>query len=281
MGVFADDGTSISVGTHARGALIHGVELPVEGDGYRVPPAWQVRGRQYGTEEVVRWLTGAFRQVAQRWPGSVASLGDISRQGGGQSLEHKSHGSGRDVDIFFYAVDLSGRPYVPSHAMLKFAADGSAKAWSPPVRGERISDPLPVVRFDVQRNWALVRAMLTDPTVDVQWIFIHHALAELLLREGPAPDEDPALIAKAAALFHQPSDAQAHDDHMHVRVHCAPDDRMLGCVDRGPGRNLFEGGALVAGEALRPASVMNVAHRWQRAHAGRGHLRHFRARARS
>jgi penicillin-insensitive murein endopeptidase len=236
VGLFAEDGSSVSVGTHAGGALIRGVPLPLEGAGYRVPALWQHRGRQYGTEEVVRWLTAAFRDVDEQLPHSVASLGDLSGPGGGRSTEHKSHGSGRDIDIFFYAVDLAGRPYLPSRAMLRFASDGSAKGWSPAVRAQKVDDPIPVVRFDARRNWALVRALLSDPTVEVQWIFVHRALAELMLREGPSAADDPALLARAAALFHQPSDAQAHDDHMHVRVYCAPNDRVLGCVDRGPQR---------------------------------------------
>jgi hypothetical protein len=133
-----------------------------------------------------------------------------------------------------------GRPYFPTRAMLRFAPDGSAKAWSPPVRDQKIADPIPVVRFDARRNWALVRAMLSDPTVEVQWIFVHRALAERMLREGTSSDDDPALVARAAALFHQPSDAQAHDDHMHIRLYCTADDRLLGCVDRGPQRRKME-----------------------------------------
>jgi penicillin-insensitive murein endopeptidase len=232
--VFAEDGSSVSVGTSSGGALMHGVALPPEGTGYRVPMPWQARGRQFGTEEVVRWLTGAFLRVEERFPDSVAALGDISRPGGGRSLEHRSHGSGRDIDVFFYATDLDGRPYHPSRAMLRFAPDGSARSWSPPERDEKIADPIPVVRFDVRRNWALVKALLSDPTVDVQWIFIHKALAELMLREGPEPTDDPALIARAAAVLHQPSDSQPHDDHMHIRVYCTASDRALGCLDRVP-----------------------------------------------
>ena len=90
------------------------------------------------------------------------------------------------------------------------------------------------------RNWALVKALLSDPSVEVQWIFVHRALADLMLREGPTSSDDPALVARAAALFHQPSDAQAHDDHMHVRVYCSPHDRAIGCVDRGPARGVRE-----------------------------------------
>jgi penicillin-insensitive murein DD-endopeptidase len=250
VGVFAEDGTSVSLGTHARGALLRGVELPDEGAGYRVPAPWRPRHRLYATEEVVRWLTGAFGRVASELPGSVAEVGDLSSQGGGRSIQHKSHGSGRDVDIFYYASDPQGRPVLPERAMFRFGADGEAVGWSPPSpdrdgRHPRLSrhalaglihDPLPAARFDARRTWALVRAMLTDPSVEVQWIFIHHALADLLLREGPTAADDPALVARAAALMHQPSDAQPHDDHMHVRVYCEPSDRALGCLDRGPQR---------------------------------------------
>ena len=27
-----------------------------------------------------------------------------------------------------------------------------------------------------------------------------------------------------------------HDDHLHLRIYCAADDRAYGCVDRGPTR---------------------------------------------
>lgn len=78
--------------------------------------------------------------------------------------------------------------------------------------------------------------MLSDPTVEVQWIFIHRALAERLLEQALAQHEDLAVIARAAAVLHQPSDAQPHDDHMHVRVYCAAWNRSRGCVDKGPAR---------------------------------------------
>jgi penicillin-insensitive murein DD-endopeptidase len=250
VGVFADDGSSISLGTHARGALLRGVALPEEGAGYRVPGPWRPRQRQYATEEVVRWLTSAFRRVAGEFPGSLASVGDLSSRGGGRSRWHKSHGSGRDIDIFYYAARPDGQPLRPERAMFRFGPDGGAVAWSPPaddpwlrrpaLRGRRSAgltrDALSGARFDARRTWALVRAMLSDSSVEVQWIFIHRALAELLLRAGPTASDDPALVARAAALMHQPSDAEPHDDHMHVRVYCEPSDRALGCLDRGPQR---------------------------------------------
>jgi len=57
-----------------------------------------------------------------------------------------------------------------------------------------------------------------------------------LLAYAPAHSENPVLLAKAAALLHQPSDAQSHNDHMHLRIYCPRADRLYGCVDRGPQR---------------------------------------------
>ena len=48
--------------------------------------------------------------------------------------------------------------------------------------------------------------------------------------------DDPALVARASFIMQQPSDSEVHDDHMHIRLYCAPADRRLGCVDKGPVR---------------------------------------------
>ncbi len=236
VGIFASDGTSVSFGTHADGGLLRGVALPFEGTGYEVAAAWRQREQVFGTEGVVRWLAGAFRSVSTAHPGGVARVGDLSPFRGGRSGPHKSHASGRDVDIFFYAVDLSGRPYHPAPAMLRFGSDGRAMTWSPPDGAPPVREPVPLVVFDARRTWALVRSLVSDPEVQVQWIFIHRGLAALLVREAVASGEEPALVARAAALLHQPRDAEPHDDHMHVRIYCPSDDRAVGCLDRGPQR---------------------------------------------
>ena len=54
VGMFArGDRGSLSWGTHAHGALLGAVALPVEGDGYQVHPDWRVRGRSFAVEELV------------------------------------------------------------------------------------------------------------------------------------------------------------------------------------------------------------------------------------
>jgi penicillin-insensitive murein endopeptidase len=235
-GPLAIDFSSASLGTHADGALRHPVELPFEGDGYAVPGPWRARHANYGTEELVGAVVRASRAVDRDLPGGVAAVGDLSHRMGGGSTQHRSHQSGRDVDIFYYAVDGAGRPVLPGEAMLHFSADGRALRWSPPKGVRPPAAPVPAYRFDARRNWAFVRALLADPGVEVQWIFMQRGLASSLLAVAASAGDDPALIARAAFIMHEPSDSEPHDDHMHVRLYCAPGDRQLGCVDRGPVR---------------------------------------------
>jgi penicillin-insensitive murein endopeptidase len=95
---------------------------------------------------------------------------------------------------------------------------------------------VPAVRFDTRANWALVRALLTEPTAEVQFIFIHRALGALLIEEAAREGEPAELVDRAEAVFQSPGHVDPHDDHMHVRVYCDPGDRFYGCVDHGPQR---------------------------------------------
>jgi penicillin-insensitive murein endopeptidase len=227
---------SASIGTHADGTLRHPTLLPFDGDGYMVPRPWRVRRANYGTDALVGAVVRAARAVERSDPGGVAAIGDMSRRSGGDSAEHKSHQSGRDVDVFFYGVDRDGRPVRPGDAMFHFAPDGRAVRWSPPHGVRAPAAAVPAVRFDARRNWAIVRALLSDPETEVQWIFIHRGLAAALLHEATRAGDDPALVARASFIMRQPSDAEVHDDHMHIRFYCAPEDRRLGCIDKGPVR---------------------------------------------
>jgi len=227
---------SVSLGTHADGTLRHPAQLPLDGDGYTVPGPWRGRHANYGTDQVVDAIVRAARAVERSDPGGVAAIGDMSHRTGGGSVEHKSHQSGRDVDVFFYGVDRDGRPVLPGDAMLHFAPDGRAARWSPPHGVRAPVGPVPAVRFDARRNWAFLRALLSDPENEVQWIFIHRGLAAALLHEATVEGDDPALLARASFIMKQPSDSDVHDDHMHVRLYCAPADRPFGCVDKGPVR---------------------------------------------
>jgi len=237
VGIFASTGgRSLSWGTHSHGALLGAVALPAEGDGYQVHRDWRARGRTFAIEELVGGLTRAFARVEQTAPGSVAYVGDLSLRRGGDSSMHRSHESGRDVDIFYYVVGEDGKPLPNLPAMIRFADDGTAAAWSSGKPGWRMREPLPDAHLDLRRTWALVASLLSDPMMQVQWIFIHKPLADLLLQEAEREKADPALVARAREILHQPTDASPHDDHMHVRMFCPVQSRVFGCVDKGPRR---------------------------------------------
>jgi len=235
-GPLATTFSSTSLGTAADGTLRHPASLPFEGEGYAVPMPWRTRHANYGTEALVDLVARVSRNVERDAPGGVASIGDLSRRRGGGSAQHKSHQDGRDVDVFFYAADTAGRPMRLNEAMLHFSSDGRALRWSPPQGVRAPARPVPPYRFDARRNWAFVRGLLTDPEAEVQWIFVQRNLGAALLREAAAEGDDPALLARAAFILHQPSDSEPHDDHMHVRLYCGLSERSFGCVDKGPVR---------------------------------------------
>jgi hypothetical protein len=120
--------------------------------------------------------------------------------------------------------------------MIHYDRSGRSAAWSPAQGRSAPGTPVPDIRFDTRRNWRIVRALLQDPEVEVQWIFVQRDLAARLIQQGIAEGDDPALIARAQVIVRQPSDSEPHDDHMHVRIYCDPDDRQAGCIDHGPAR---------------------------------------------
>ena len=236
------DGTSVSVGTHSRGVLRHGVTIPFSGDGYVMPRRWRERRRNYGSEGLVQLLVRAARRVQREYPGGTLGVADLSPMGGGSTAEHRSHHNGRDVDLLLYLTDLKGRPRVPT-AMLYLDKQGltvEPEEKEAAAAKEPGQQPPPTVeerkKLDLERNWALVRALVTDPKVPVQWIFIGKPISRLLLAHARRIKEPEALIVRAATLMHQPSDSLSHMDHYHVRIYCSLADRHLGCLDGGPQR---------------------------------------------
>jgi penicillin-insensitive murein endopeptidase len=224
------------VGSFNHGVLRRGAHLLPSGEGYVVPHLWVARQSSYGTDELVQAIRHAARRVRREFPGALLGIGDMSLRGGGDSLLHRSHENGRDADLIFYAVDDAGRPVAPADSMPRYMVpDLRARVPLPQEHGV-VYGPFSPRRFDVARNWALVRALLTEPSIEIQYLFIHEALKQVLLAYARSISEDPGLIERADALLHQPGDSAPHDDHLHLRIFCAENDRYLGCADRGPVR---------------------------------------------
>ncbi len=224
------DGTSVSYGATSGGALLGAVELPLAGDGYVVPSPWATRGLNWGTEELVGLIVRAGRRMKADPGGGTLYVADLSPRQGGRSAWHRSHQTGRDADLHFLMLDEAGRPVPPPAAMVTFDATGSSALV------DEAGNPVQRRRFDVARNWLLVRALLEDPATDVQFLFIYAPLRQMLLDHAMATGEPVDVVARAAAVMTQPGDSLPHDDHLHVRIYCPAGDRSLGCHDRGPVR---------------------------------------------
>lgn len=216
--------SSVSCGWPNRGALAHAAELPLDGIGFRVPGPWRARGLHFGTEELVGLVERAASTVAAEHPGAVLGVADLSRRDGGAVPRHLSHQSGRDADLIYYALDDEGEPMDPDGYMAYYKASGRATYAHSPDWERHI----PPRSFDVERNWALVKALLTDPQVEVIRIFVSNRVKHWLLRYARQRGEPEDLVHRARKILLRPSKVGGHNDHMHVRIECSARDEILG-----------------------------------------------------
>ncbi|MEM9462172.1 MAG: penicillin-insensitive murein endopeptidase [Myxococcota bacterium] len=228
------DMSSVSVGQTGRGRLRQPARLRLRGKGYRVPEKWRNRGNIYGTDELVAAVQHAAARVRARYWRATAGIADLSPARGGRTMWHKSHQSGRDVDVLFYTKGADGKAMLPpEHDMIVLSDEG--KPVLPAEYTGGYEDPQwKERRLDARKTWLFVETLLRDPTIRVQWIFISRGLESLLLAEARKRKRPGWLIAYADQVMSQPGDALAHNDHMHIRVYCSRSDRFHGCVDRGP-----------------------------------------------
>ena len=227
------DLSSVSTGRSNRGRLRKPARLPADGPGYRVPQKWADRGFQFGTDELVAAIQRAASRVAGGDRRVQLGVADLGRNRGGWSKWHGSHQSGRDVDLLFYTTDGRARPMgPPQHDMLRFSADGIPAPAPYELAGLRDA-AWSTRRFDDRRNWELLEALLTDPTIRLQWVFVSTGLKVRLLEWAHAHHRPNWLIAYADVVLRQPGDAPPHDNHFHVRIYCSRADRFHGCEERG------------------------------------------------
>lgn len=210
---------SISIGTVTGGFLVQAAEIPLEGPHHRILQKVSDRQTRFTTDEVRDLLLCAAKAVARDHRGQKLGIGNLSRQGGGPLPWSVSHHNGRDGDLAFFARTPAGAVALPDH-LYHYGHDLLAR-----------DAPTPM-RFDAAANWTLVKALLTCPgRPDIQHLFIASWLREAILRHAREHKEPKELIAQAANTLAQPHGALAHDDHLHIRVGCAPDDATEGCID--------------------------------------------------
>lgn len=215
---------SISCGAANRGALHGAVLLPRAGVGYVTPEPWWSRGRRYGTAELVGVIMRAAATVEQHHPGGLLGVADLSAETGGVLAGHRSHQSGRDVDLVFYALDPAGSPFPPDQHMAYYAHSGAGQYARAPSFEREIAERY----FDLARNWALVRALLTDAESEVEHIFVSSRVRRWMLDYAQQIGESEELVTRAARVLRKPRGVDGHNDHMHVRVRCSEGDEAVG-----------------------------------------------------
>jgi len=179
---------SMSVGAPNNGRLVSAMR--VESNAYFDVVTTQA---PYGTEETLRYLEAAVRQVHAEFPDTPpVHVGDISREKGGHLSPHKSHQSGRDVDLGFF--------YRDEH---KWYRRGTAQ------------------NLDLPRTWALLRALVTE--TDVEMVLLDRSISSLLEKYAAEHGESQAWLqqifrgdaSRPAIVRH----ARGHGTHLHIRFY--------------------------------------------------------------
>ncbi len=174
-------------------------------------PAYHIRRppRTFATAHLIRQATRAIAAVEQSGLANhVLAVGDLSDEDGGPLTGHRTHQSGRDVDLGFYFVR---------------APDGYPDNFV-----EATADNL-----DAAATWALVEQFVlsADEPGGVELIYLDYEVQKILYK---AALRDGWTAEQLAGVFEYPDGRGAegrivrhrwnHLDHMHVRVRCPPGD---------------------------------------------------------
>ena len=190
---------AFSIGAPNRGRLVNGVELP------ELPELYTRRQpeKSYGSSHTVRTLILAIADFRRevRFDGDIV-IGALSLRRGGRFRPHRSHQSGRDIDIRLPALPHVHHPGAPTAA-----------------------------EVDWKAAWRLFEAFVE--TGQVQYIFLDHGHQKRLYKAARAagvPKERLAEVlqwprepgANVGVVRHSPG----HKDHFHVRVKCGPGEKQ-------------------------------------------------------
>ncbi len=221
----ADPKDSTSKGAPNNGDLVGGIALPAQGPGYLANPK-KDKDSRFGTVELVQAIVRAAQVVDRELPGGELLVGDLSRPAGGVIKGHGSHQAGRDVDVLFYLLDSQGKPMRSVAAPLDPKGEGTDyKDLADP------ADDVPV-RIDLARTWKFVEALVAQEKVYVQRLFLAEHLRTMLIEYAKKTGAPAELVTRFGDLTCQPG--FPHDDHLHIRLFCSPEDLAAGCRDMKP-----------------------------------------------
>jgi penicillin-insensitive murein endopeptidase len=210
-----------SVGHPHYGVQTDAVELPRSGPGFeRFRPAGAAH---FGQPELVSEVVRVAQLMKDTRPGPPLVLGDLSAKTGGRIPRHNSHRTGRDIDLLWYVMSPAGIP-TRNPGFLHVGPDGIA---IDPDSGQ-------YYRLDVERQWALIKALLESEAIAVQWMFVSRPIEALLVQYARARGEPDQLLWQAETVMLQPKESLPHDDHIHLRISCTAETLITGCTGGGP-----------------------------------------------
>ncbi len=216
-----------TVGVPHMGVLTESEELPPSGPGYR---RFRPQGTAYhGVPRLVTAIQTIASELHDSDPGaSPLIVGDLSAKTGGKVPRHNSHRSGRDVDFLFFLETPEGIS-AENPGFFPIDADGFV----------RVPDGR-YFRLDEKRQWRFVRRLVTDRTIDVQFLFLSKKLEARLLDYALSVDDVCDVLHRAQSVIQQPGYSLPHADHIHMRIACRPDEAVYGCLGGGPYWPWFE-----------------------------------------
>mgnify|MGYP001498731035 CR=1 FL=1 len=203
---------SRSVGAPNQGHLEHGAPF-IEGE------AWilrEYRPRSWATRHVVTELAAQLHAFALDHPDAQpVKLGEFSQRGGGKIKPHRSHRSGRDVDMGYVMLE---RPEGHKHTLATRATLDAAATWSLVQR---------------LRDSGQVEAIFVSASVQEQ--LVPHAMGTIDAAELSAVFSvlAPDFRAEKSAFLR---DVPGHAAHMHIRFACTDGDESCRIAQRRRGK---------------------------------------------
>ncbi|TPV93447.1 MAG: penicillin-insensitive murein endopeptidase [Myxococcales bacterium FL481] len=206
-------GPAQSIGGYSNGCIRGAQELPVVGKGYQV--AKPSRQRHFGHPELIAFVQDLAQSLFEDGHGALF-VGDLGQPRGGPAPNgHKSHQTGLDADLWFWAPKGADRSPLSTQraealAPKRIVSGGAAE---------------PTAHF-AARVPIMLRRAAEDPRVDR--IFVNPGIKRELCKREPT---DRAWLNKIRPWW-------GHDRHFHVRLRCptsSPQCAAQNPIPRGDG----------------------------------------------
>jgi len=208
-----DDGAGAPIDGQSRGLphsgkLFHAIQLPAS-RAYvrrRLYNAWGTSQLIYNVKKVTEIVHSKYPRIHR------VAIGDISAKDGGYLAPHRSHQSGRDIDIGFY-FKKQPQGYPESFVL------GTAK------------------NLDLAANWLMLKSFC-DTSRDrggVEKIFMVTSLQKVFYDYAKSKKVSQRVLDKMFQYPRAPGTdhgcirhEHGHDDHIHVRFKCGREDSHCG-----------------------------------------------------